>query len=667
MNFWKSKFIIIFLISLFLFPQEIFAAIDKNPSLANFYLYTPINEADARELAKWDILVLQMLAQENSAEQLKLIKKLNPKIIILAYIASEEFPVSMYKQWDKPGGLFYRLLSGITDEMWLRDSSGNHVTFWQDNWMLNTTDYPTKNKRWNEYLAEFVNKEILSTGLWDGIFYDNVWESVDWINDKIDADNNKITDKADVLNKNWNNGMKKLFALTRQKASKKIYIIGNGDRGYYGDINGIYFENFTISPYLSWEEKMKLYRRSSLAHALPTTPIVGNTAPKANGQFDYKNMRFGLGSALLENGYYALDGGDQTHRERWWYDEYDLNLGKPLSEAASLTGLKDYAKDLWRRDFENGIVLVNPTAKAMEIDLGGDFEKIFGRQDSYVNDGKIVNRVKIGARDSLILLKTFQTLTDAFFVNGDFVRFYSKEGNKARNGFFAFDSNYPGGAKIYSGDLNGNGKNEKVIVDKKKLEILNSDGGRWFNDFPLGFAIKSDLQVAVGKIYPGKEKQMLVTSQTSNKISFLNYHGKTLKENFYPLGKKYTGGFTGAIGDLENDGAGEFIFGTSKGKIGEVVVFDQNLSRIKLRFYPYGNKYLSGIYVAVGDVNKDGKQEIITSPIDNTRVNIKVFSNKGKLLHEFKDQTSFNNKTGIYIETIDVDYDGSMEIMAISL
>ncbi|HNU96423.1 MAG TPA: putative glycoside hydrolase, partial [Candidatus Magasanikbacteria bacterium] len=212
MKYVGIKILFLILFSAIIAPMNVFA-VEKNPSVANFYLFTPINDSDARELAKWDVLILQMLAQENSAEQLRLIKKLNPKIIILAYIASEEFPVSMYKQWDKPGGLFYRLLSGITDEMWLRDSSGNHVTFWQDNWMLNATDYPTKNKRWNEYLAEFVNKEILSTGLWDGIFYDNVWESVDWINNKIDANNDRVADKAEVLNKNWANGMKKLFAL----------------------------------------------------------------------------------------------------------------------------------------------------------------------------------------------------------------------------------------------------------------------------------------------------------------------------------------------------------------------------------------------------------------------------------------------------------------------
>jgi len=37
------------------------------------------------------------------------------------------------------------------------------------------------------------------------------------------------------------------------------------------------------------------------------------------------------------------------------------------------------------------------------------------------------------------------------------------------------------------------------------------------------------------------------------------------------------------------------------------------------------------------------------------------------MIYEFKDQISFNNKTEVYIQTIDTDFDGSMEIMTISL
>ena len=43
-------------------------------------------------------------------------------------------------------------------------------------------------------------------------------------------------------------------------------------------------------------------------------------------------------------------------------------------------------------------LLVNATEQSQEVDLGGDYEKIIGQQDPTVNDGSIVNQVRLGAR-----------------------------------------------------------------------------------------------------------------------------------------------------------------------------------------------------------------------------------------------------------------------------
>ncbi|MDI3496579.1 MAG: hypothetical protein PWQ35_600, partial [Patescibacteria group bacterium] len=58
------------------------------PRLANYYLKWDLNTKEAQELAKWDLLILDMEVQENSPEALKEIRRLNPDIIILAYITS---------------------------------------------------------------------------------------------------------------------------------------------------------------------------------------------------------------------------------------------------------------------------------------------------------------------------------------------------------------------------------------------------------------------------------------------------------------------------------------------------------------------------------------------------------------------------------------------------
>ena len=73
-----------------------------------------------------------------------------------------------------------------------------------------------------------------------------------------------------------------------------------------------------------------------------------------------------------------------------WLDEISLQEGN---------------NDVWRRDFEHGIVLVNATSQAVTVPLGGSYAKIDGKQDRTVNDGATVNQVTLPPQDGIILLK----------------------------------------------------------------------------------------------------------------------------------------------------------------------------------------------------------------------------------------------------------------------
>lgn len=670
---WQRKIIsaAIFGLIFFCIPIGANAVENAYPKLANFYLHTPISNATAAGLARFDVLILHMLAGQNSAEQIREIRRLNPNIIILVYIASEEFPVDMHASWDTtPNGLFKKQLRGITDEMWLKNDAGNHVVFWGSNWMLNVTDYPTNNKRWTDYLSDFVAKELLSTGLYDGVFYDNSWYDVSWIqNGAIDADKNGSNDNKTSLDAAWRAGMTKLFHLTREKAGKPIYIVGNGDRGYYGDINGIYFENFTTAPYISWEEKMRLYKLSADTSAPQRIAIVGNTgSDKYGSQANYQKMRFGLASALMENGYYSYDAGSSSHAENWWYDEYNINLGTPMGSSQSLGGAgSGYFKDVWRREFSNGIALVNSLAESREIDLGGEFEKIIGSQDPEINNGAIVSKVKLPAKDGLLMLKTYQSVNDLVFVNGAMTRFTTMAGARARNGFFAYDSRYPGGARILFTDLDGNDGRETIIASGPKLEIFNSAGDRWFSDYPFGGNFKGDIRLSVGKIFEKQtEDQILISPSFGGKIIMYNYHGGTMQAGYSPFAK-YVGGFSVAAAQFDGaDKAGSIVVGVGKGKPAEVLIYDNRLSNITKRFYPYDKTYKGGIYVSAGDLNGDKKDEIIVSPAASKTLPVRVFNSAGKKLAEFKTGALFG-ASGSMVGTVDINYDGKMEVAVTSL
>jgi len=59
-----------------------------------------------------------------------------------------------------------------------------------------------------------------------------------------------------------------------------------------------------------------------------------------------------------------------------------------------------------RRDFQNGVALVNPELTPVTIPLGGTFKKIQGIQDPITNNGAYVSSITLQSKDGIILLKT---------------------------------------------------------------------------------------------------------------------------------------------------------------------------------------------------------------------------------------------------------------------
>ena len=88
----------------------------------------------------------------------------------------------------------------------------------------------------------------------------------------------------------------------------------------------------------------------------------------------------------------------------------DARLYFGLGESPGTTWLDDVSlqmgsRDVWRRDYEGGVVLVNATSEPRVIDLGGVYQKIDGVQDPATNDGSQVTSVTLAPYDGLILLR----------------------------------------------------------------------------------------------------------------------------------------------------------------------------------------------------------------------------------------------------------------------
>jgi len=203
--FQKILYTAFLLLIIFNFTNQAQASIEvKNtfPRLANYFLKWEISDYEAESLAKWDLLILDMEVQENSPEALKKIRRLNPDVIILAYITAQEI-MDDFKYYHL-AHLRPKLKEGINDSWYLKDEGGNKISNWPGTYMLNLSNKSQTNQRgqrFNDYLPEFVANNIKAAGLWDGVFYDNTWGDLAWVN-KTDIDLDKIYSQAMYLYKN---------------------------------------------------------------------------------------------------------------------------------------------------------------------------------------------------------------------------------------------------------------------------------------------------------------------------------------------------------------------------------------------------------------------------------------------------------------------------------
>jgi len=356
------------------------------PRIASIYgagIGPEATEPELQLAARYDLLIGGLHVPPDAAGRAKLngrirrLRELNPGIVVLHFAASAPY-------WGTQES------GSVPARAFLHTAEGERIAGWPGTQMLNLARPEALDLLVNSIVGRCEGLDL------DGAFVDCMGAAFDsWAVEiesrrkvSIDADGDGKADDVAQLNRLWVEGKQALLQRLRAAVGEKTLIMVNAQAGaeYIRPyVNGNYYEDYVdyaIDCRMDWPTVLRLYlEECALPHAPNCTTINASSGvwpeyeawrrlpadecqdllEEAYGRL--RRMRFGLTTALMGDGHYGYDLNTRWRGQHWWYPEFDAPLGK----AAGTGG--PAGDGTWRREFEGGLVIVNPQVKRAHVTL----------------------------------------------------------------------------------------------------------------------------------------------------------------------------------------------------------------------------------------------------------------------------------------------------------
>ncbi len=210
---------------------------------------------------------------------------------------------------------------------------------------------------------------------------------------------------------------------------------------------------------------------------------------------------------------------------------------------------------------------------------------------------------------------------------------------------------------IYAVGADAGGGPRVRVYDAVTKEVL-------FDRFVYDPGFTGGVRVATGDVTGDGVPDLVVAAGIGGGPHVQVFDGITFQPvaSFFAYENSFRGGTFVAVGDLNGDGTGDIVVGTGNGGGPVVKVFD-GTGRALTAFFAYDKAFRGGVRVAAGDVNGDGKDDIVTGAGPGGGPHVRVFnaSDLRVLTQYLAFDPSYSG--GVYVAAGDVNGDGTADVI----
>lgn len=220
------------------------------------------------------------------------------------------------------------------------------------------------------------------------------------------------------------------------------------------------------------------------------------------------------------------------------------------------------------------------------------------------------------------------------------VRVFNNSGSEVVTSFLAYDEDFDGGLRLSMGDVNGDGIEEIVVAPAQgaqQVRVFTLEG-ELLNEFhPFESSLNSGFYVATGDTDADGVEEIAISTDEGGaaRVVIMNHEGEQQEDTLSPYvdvtGKRSV---RVALVDVDGDDIDEVVTSLGGGHEPLIRVYEPDGEFVS-EFYAYASTYQNGVFVAGGDLDGDGDDEIVTGTDNGGGPQVQIFDGQGNWLGTF--------------------------------